>query len=72
MVEKISGSLAYILISKLYNVKQACITWNRNEFGNIHHKLSKIKELTFIYRTIVTFQKLPNKNNKNRKNSNNF
>ena len=37
MVEKISGSLAYILKSKLYNVKQVCITWNRNEFGNIHH-----------------------------------
>ena len=47
--KKISGSPAYILKSKLCNVKQACISWNRNEFGNLHQKLSRIKEeLTYI------------------------
>ena len=47
--KKISGSPAYILNSKLYNVKQACISWNKNEFGNLHQKLSRIKEeLTYI------------------------
>ena len=34
--QKISSSHTYILKSKLYNVKQVCITWNRNEFGNLH------------------------------------
>ena len=47
--KKISGSPTYILKSKLCNVKQACISWNRNEFGNLHQKISKIKEeLTYI------------------------
>ena len=47
--KKILGSPAYILKSKLYNVKQASISWIRNEFGNLHQKLSIIKEeLTYI------------------------
>ena len=34
--ERISGSAAYILTTKLKRVQQVCNEWNKNDLGNIH------------------------------------
>ena len=47
--ERISGSAAYILTTRLKRVQQVCNEWNKNDLGNIHKHLADLKnQLTYL------------------------
>ena len=47
--ERISGSVAYILTTRLKRVQQVCNEWNKNDLGNIHKRLVDLKnQLTYL------------------------
>ena len=53
--ERISGSAAYILTTKLKRVQQVCNEWNKNDLGNIHKRLADLKnQLTYLQNQYYT------------------